>query len=171
MVWGRRQEGPRPRRARARRDTIRFSRTGRKDDAAEARLQVVEPVPLDATTDPLVLVTTLLVDPLVASRGSARGFAWRRSVETTCATRKARGRFLVRAWRAIDRLLWAVAVASALLVLTWRAPPRALRRDQATALRKRLAAPGRWLTVGKLAEAIGLDHAATAAPGPPVWLP
>jgi hypothetical protein len=116
-------------------------------------------VPLDETTDPLVLVTTPPVDPLVASRGSARGSAWRRSGETTFATRKARGRFLVRAWRAIDRRLWVVAVASALLVLTLRAPPLAIRRDQATALRKRLAALGRRLTVGKLAEAIGLDYA------------
>jgi hypothetical protein len=67
------------------------------------------------------------------------------------------GRFMVRSWQAIDRLLWLVAVAYAVLVAAARAGPLAVLRDQATALLKRLAVFGRRLTVGKLAEAIGLD--------------
>ena len=68
------------------------------------------------------------------------------------------GLFMVRSWQAIDRLLWLVAVAYALLVVAARAGPLTLLREQAVALLKRLAVLGRCLTVGKLAEAIGLDY-------------
>ena len=69
------------------------------------------------------------------------------------------GRFRVRKGQAIDRLLRTVAVADALLVVALRATPLPIPREQASALLKRLAVLGRRLTVGKLAEAIGLDHA------------
>ena len=65
---------------------------------------------------------------------------------------------MVRKWQAIDRLLWLVAVAYALLVVAVRDGPLAILREQAVVLLKRLAVPGRRLTVGKLAEAIGLDY-------------
>ncbi len=68
------------------------------------------------------------------------------------------GRFMVRKWQAVDRLLWLVAVAYALLVVALRAPPLTILREQATTLLKRWAVPSRRLTVGKLAEAIGLDY-------------
>ena len=52
-----------------------------------------------------------------------------------------------------------VAIASALLVVAIRDGPLAILREQAVTLLKRVAVLGRHLTVGKLAEAIGLDHA------------
>jgi Transposase DDE domain len=88
-------------------------------------------------------------------------YAWRWSIETAFETMKAwgLGRFMVRSWQAIDRLLWLVAVAYALLVVAARDGPLTLLREQAVVLLKRLAVLGRRLTVGKLAEAIGLDYA------------
>ena len=68
------------------------------------------------------------------------------------------GRFMVRRWQAIDRLLWLVAVAYALLVVAARDGPLAVLREQAERLLKRVAVLGRRLTVGKLAQAIGLDY-------------
>ena len=65
---------------------------------------------------------------------------------------------MVRAWRAIDHLLWLVAVAYALLLVAMRNGPLTLLREQAEHLLKRVAVLGRRLTVGKLAEAIGLDY-------------
>jgi hypothetical protein len=64
---------------------------------------------------------------------------------------------MVRSWPGIDRLLWAVALAYALLVLALHHGPLAVLRDQAAALLTWLTVLGRRLTVGKLAEAIGLD--------------
>jgi hypothetical protein len=172
LVWGRGQEGELPCRARALQATIRFSRTGRQDDSQEATLQFVELVPLDGTTGPLVLATTLPVDTLAAIKGVVRVYALRWSVETAFETMKAwgLGRFMVRAWQAIDRLLWLVAVAYALLVLAVREAPLTVLREQAVALLKRLAVPGRRLTVGKLAEAIGLDFRSHRRAWASAWL-
>jgi hypothetical protein len=172
VVWDRGQEGELPCRARALRATIRFSRTGRKGDVAEATLQFVELVPLDGATGPLVLATTLPVATLADAKGLARVYSWRWSIETAFETMKAwgLGRFMVRAWQAIDRLLWIVAVAYALLVVAVRAPPLAILREQAEALLKRLAVLGRRLTVGKLAEAIGLDYARHRRAWAAIWL-
>jgi hypothetical protein len=69
-----------------------------------------------------------------------------------------RGRFMVRSWPGVDRLLWAVARTRAVLVLALHEGPLTVLRDRAAALLMRLAVLGRRLTVGKLAEAIGLDH-------------
>jgi hypothetical protein len=77
---------------------------------------------------------------------------------------------MVRRWQAIDRLLWAVAAAYALLVLALHEGPLALLREQAAALLWHLAVPGRRLTVGKLAEAIGLDDAGHRRAWATVWL-
>ena len=172
VLWDRGQEGELPCRARALRATIRFSRTGRQDDVTEAALQFVELVPVDGTTEPLVLATTLPVATRADATGVARVYAWRWAIETGFETMKASGlgRFMVRAWRAIDRLLWVVAVAYALLVVALRAPPLAILREQAAALLKRLAVLGRRLTVGKLAEAIGLDYARHHRAWTTVWL-
>lgn len=172
VIWDRGQEGELPCRARALRATIRFSRTGRKDDVAEATLWFAELVPLDGTTQPLVLATTLPVATLADATGVTRVYSWRWAIETSFETMKAwgLGRFMVRAWQAIDRLLWVVAVAYALLVVALRAPPLTILRDQAEALLKRLAVLGRRLTVGKLAEAIGLDYARHHRAWTTVWL-
>jgi hypothetical protein len=159
VVWDRGQEGPLACRARTLTATIRFSRTGRQDDYEEATLQFVELVPRDGTTDPLVLATTLPVDTLADVKGVGRVYSWRWAIETGFETMKAWGleRFMVRTWQAIGRLLWVVAIAYALLVVAGRDGPLAIFREQAVALLKRLAVLGRRLTVGKLAEAIGLD--------------
>ena len=172
VVWDRGQEGALVCDARVLTATIRFSRTGRQADVATATLRFVELRPVDGTTDPLVLATTLPVLTLADVRGVARVYAWRWAIETGFETMKAwgLGRFMVRAWQAIDRLLWIVAVAYALLVVALRAPPLAILRDQAAALLKRLAVLGRRLTVGKLAEAIGLDCARHHRAWTSVWL-
>jgi Transposase DDE domain len=160
VVWDRGQEGPLRCEARSVTATIRFSRTGRKDDYTAATLRFVELLPLDGVTDPLVLATTLPVDRLADVTGVVRVYSWRWAIETAFETMKAwgLGRFMVRSWQAIDRLLWLVAVAYALLVVAARDGPLAILREQAVALLKRLAVLGRRLTVGKLAEAIGLDY-------------
>ncbi len=172
VIWDRGQQGELPCRARALRATIRFSRTGRQDDVTAATLQFIGLVPDDGVTDPLVLATTLPIDTLADVTGVARVYSWRWAIETAFETMKAwgLGRFMVRAWRAIDRLLWVVAVAYALLVVALRAPPLAILHDQATALLQRLAVLGRRLTVGKLAEAIGLDFARHHRAWTTAWL-
>ena len=160
VVWDRGQEGTLRCEARTVTAAIRFSRSGRRLDYTEATLHVVELLPLDGVTDPLVVATTLPVETLADITGVVRVYSWRWSIETAFETMKAwgLGRFMVRRWQAIDRLLWLVAVAYALLVVAARDGPLALLREQAVALLKRLAVLGRRLTVGKLAEAIGLDY-------------
>jgi hypothetical protein len=160
VVWDRGQEGTLRCEARTLTATIRFSRTGRKGDYTEATLHFIELLPCDGVTDPLVVATTLPVETLADVKGVVRVYAWRWSIETAFETMKAwgLGRFMVRRWQAIDRLLWLVAVAYALLVVAVRDGPLAILREQAVALLKHLAVLGRRLTVGKLAEAIGLDY-------------
>ncbi len=64
---------------------------------------------------------------------------------------------MVRGWEAIERHLWIVASAYALVALA--TVDRCLKRfrEQATALLKKTAVLGRRLTIGKIAEAIGPD--------------
>lgn len=116
-------------------------------------------MPGDGHTDPLVLATTLPVETLADIKGVVRVYSLRWSIETGFETMKGwgLGRFMVRKWQAIDRLLWMVAIAYALLVIAARDGPLAMLREQATTLLKRLAVLGRRLTIGKLAEAIRLD--------------
>jgi hypothetical protein len=172
VVWDRGQEGTLHCAARTCTATLRFSRSGRQADYRQATLQFVELRPLDRVTDPLVLATTLPVDTLAAAKGVVSVYALRWAIETAFETMKAwgLGRFMVRRWQAIDRLLWLVAVAYALLVVAARDGPLAILREQAVALLKRLAALGRRLTVGKLAEAIGLDYQRHRRAWATVWL-
>ena len=98
--------------------------------------------------------------------------ALRWAIETGFETMHAWGqdRFMVRSWTAIDRLLWVLAAAYALVVLARH--DRALRcfRVQAEAVLKQLSVLGDHLTVGKLAEAIGLDFARHARAWLSAWL-
>ncbi|MBI4491176.1 MAG: hypothetical protein HY690_00060 [Chloroflexi bacterium] len=64
---------------------------------------------------------------------------------------------MVRDGQAIDRLLWIVLLASALLVLLRRPPAFARLRAQASAMLRTWTVLGRRLTVSKLAEALSLD--------------
>ena len=88
-------------------------------------------------------------------------YAQRWSIEASFQTMKAwgLGRFMVREWTAIDRLLWIVMLAFALLVFVRQAPPFRRLRAGAIGLLTQLAVLGRQLTVGKLAEALSLDFA------------
>jgi hypothetical protein len=82
------------------------------------------------------------------------------AIETGFETMHAWGQdsFMARRWIAIERLLWVLAVAYALVVLAlYQRTLRAVRR-QATAVLKAFSVVGDRLTVGKLAEAIGLDY-------------
>jgi|GEM_PF-888695 hypothetical protein len=158
--WDRGEEGILHCRLRTLRATIRFSRTGRKDDVQEATVNFVEAVPVEGATESLVVATTLPVDTVAQARAIVRLYAQRWAIETGFETMHAWGQeaFMVRRWTAIDRLLWVLAVAYALLVLAlYQRPLRAIRR-QATAVLKALSVVGDHLTVGKLAEAIGLDY-------------
>jgi hypothetical protein len=171
-VWDGGDDGPTRCRVRAARATIRFSRTGRQADVTEAILHFVELVPVDPDRDPLVLATTLPARTLADCKGVAWVYAQRWSIETAFETLKAWGleRFMVRAWQAIDRLLWIVALAYALLVLALLDQRLARLRTQAGSLLWCLTVLGRHLTPGKLAEALGLDFLRHRRAWTAVWL-
>jgi hypothetical protein len=109
----------------------------------------------------LVLVPTLPLTTRAPARAVARLSASRGASETAFETLHAWGqeRFMVRTWQAIDRLLWVLAVAYALLVLALHTPGLRSVRAHALALLKQQSALSAHLTVGKLAEASGLDSA------------
>jgi len=70
--------------------------------------------------------------------------------------------FMVRDWTAIERLLWAGAMAYTLwLLLHWQTSEqgRCFLDEALTPLRQR-AVMGRQLTVGKIREALALDYTA-----------
>jgi hypothetical protein len=159
--WDRGQEGKLPCLARTVRATLRHSPSGRVADYREAPLNFLELVPLQGPTEPLVLATTLPTARLPEARGVAAVYAQRWSIEASFQTMKAwgLGRFMVREWTAIDRLLWIVMLAFALLVFVRQAPPFRRLRAGAIGLLTQLAVLGRQLTVGKLAEALSLDFA------------
>jgi hypothetical protein len=158
--WDRGAQGRVRCRLRTLRAPIRFSRTGRKDDMQEATVNFVEAVPVEGLSESLVVATTLPVDTVAQVRAIVRLYAQRWAIETGFETMHAWGQeaFMVRRWSAIERLLWVVAVVYALVVLAlYQRALRAVRR-QATAVLKALSVVGDHLTVGKLAEAIGLDY-------------
>ncbi len=160
VEWDRGQQGRLRCRLHTLRAPIRFSRSGRKDDTQEATVTCVEAVPLDGQNESLVLATTLEVNTRGQARAVVRLYAQRWSIETGFETMHAWGQdhFMVRSWTAIDRLLWVLALAYALVVLALY--DRTLRRFRAhtVALLKQLSVVGDDLTVGKLAEVISLDY-------------
>jgi hypothetical protein len=170
-VWHRGAEPPLVCEVRTLSATLRYSRTGRQDDYSEATLQFVEFRPEELGHAPLVLATTLPVGTLADAIGIAWVYGQRWSVETGFEVMKGWGlaRFMVRDWQAIDRLLWIVALAYTLMLLALRAPPLAPLCAQAVALLQDQAVLGRRLTVGKLAEAIGLDFAQHRRAWTAVW--
>lgn len=159
VVWDRGAEGKLHCRARVVRATIRFSRSGRKADYQQATLNFLQLVPSEEEAGVLVVATTLPVDKLAQAKGVAWVYAQRWAIESGFETMHAWGQdsFMVRSWKAIDRLLWSVALAYALLVLALQDAKMAPVRRQVVALLKCLSVVGRRLTVGKIAEAIGLD--------------
>jgi hypothetical protein len=159
VVWNRGEAEPLRCAVRTVTATCRFSRTGRQADVQEATLAVVELAPVDGEHDPLVLATTLPVATLADAKGVAWVYGQRWTIESAFETLRAwgLGAFMVRAWQAVDRLLWVVALAYALVVLALRAPLLRRLRWQARALLHQQTVLGRRLTPGKLAEALGLD--------------
>jgi hypothetical protein len=172
VTWDRGEHGRCRCRLRTLRATIRFSRTGRKDDVQEATVNFVEAVPVAGLAESLVLATTLAVDTVAQARALVRLYAQRWAIETGFETMHAWGqdRFMVRRWSAIDRLLWALAVAYALVVLALYSRPLRCFRAQAIAVLTQLSVVSDRLTPGKLAEAIGLDFARHARAWLSVWL-
>lgn len=173
VSWDRGQEGRLRCQVRRVRAAIRFSRSGRKADYQEASLNFLELVPVEEGLESLVLATTLPVETLAEAKGIARIYARRWAIETAFETMHASGqdRFMVRSFEAIDRLLWIVALAHALVVLALRDTRLAGFRNQAVRLLGQQAALGRCLTVGKLVEAIGLDFARHRRAWAAAWLP
>jgi hypothetical protein len=98
--------------------------------------------------------------------------AQRWAIETGFETMHAWGQdaFMVRRWTAIDRLLWVLALAYALLVLALVLRPFRRLCDDAIALLKRLSVVGDHLTLGKLAEALGLDYQRHHRAWSHIWL-
>ena len=170
--WYGGEDGPVRCTVRVVRGAIRHSRTGRQADYTEAPLTFVELRPLVGTRAPLVLATTLPVASLADARGIAWVYGQRWTIETGFETLKAwgLGRFMVRRWQAIDRLLWIVASAYTVLLLLLHAPRLTRLRYQAGALLRQQAVLGRYLTVGKLAEALGLDFPHHRRAWAAVWL-
>lgn len=160
--WDRGQEGVLAGQLRTLSARIRFSRSGRKHDYQEAPVHFVQFLPDDPTLAPLTLVTRFPIRNLQRAQRIVDLYAQRWAIETAFETMSAWGldRFMVRTWQAIDRLLWIVALAYLLMCLALHTMRR-LRafREQCWTILRRLAALGRAHTLGKLAEAIGLDHA------------
>ena len=172
VIWDRGEEGRIRCQVRKVRATIRFSRSGRKNDYREATVNFLELVPMEEGLESLVLVTTLPVESLVEARGIARVYSQRWAIETGFETMHGWGqdRFMVRSFQAIDRLLWIVALAHVLVVLALRDGKLAAFRAQAKRLLRLQAVLGRRLTVGKLVEAIGLDFARHRRAWAAAWL-
>lgn len=170
--WDRGQEGKLHCLVRTLRATIRYSRSGRVHDYEEATLNFIELVPIDGYPETLLLATTLAVTRLGDARTVARLYAYRWAIETGFETMKAwgLGRFMVRKFVAIERLLWVVAVAYALAVLALCEAVLQRFRQQAVQVLRRLTVVGRRLTPGKLSEAIGLDFADHRRAWMSVWL-
>ena len=171
-LWDGGDDGPTRCPVRVARATIRFSRTGRQADSTAATLNVIELVPLAHDRASRVLATTLPAGTLAEGKGVARVYAPRWAIETAFETMQAWGleRCMVRAWQAIARLLWGVALAYALVVLALHDRQLARLRDQATALLWQWAVLGRRLTPGTLAEALGLDFTTHRRAWTTVWL-
>ncbi len=119
-----------------------------------------------------MLATTLPARTLTECKGVARVYAQRWAIETAFETLKAWGleRFMVRAWGAIDRLLWIVALAYALVVLALQDRRLTRLHTQAVALLRQLTVLGRRLTPGKFAEAVSLDYPVHRRAWAAVWL-
>ena len=160
VTWDRGSRGKLRCRARAVRAEIRSSCSGRKADTTAAVMTFVELVPDHPKLDPLVLATTLPVGGRFDVQGIAHVYAQRWSIESAFETMKSWGleAFMVRAWTAIERVLWLVALAYALATLVLYDESCGRMRRQLERVLKVGGVVGRRLTVGKVAEGLGLDE-------------
>lgn len=67
--------------------------------------------------------------------------------------------FMVQQWEAIEHLLWIVALAYALAIVALYQADFGPFRAQAKAILQHWGAVKRWLTPGKVVEALGYDFA------------
>ncbi|GAC1518819.1 MAG: hypothetical protein NVS2B7_39970 [Herpetosiphon sp.] len=106
-----------------------------------------------------MLATPFGVHDRLTAQAIVDVYSHRWAIETAFETMKGwgLGRFMVRQWQAIDRLLWSVGVAYALLQVALSHTLTQGLRAAATRLLRWWGVLGRRLTVGKLAEAIALD--------------
>ncbi|GAC1654213.1 MAG: hypothetical protein NVS4B8_29420 [Herpetosiphon sp.] len=158
VVWKRGERGRLRCRARRVRVEISYS-PGGKANRVQASMTFLEVVPLDGQTEPLVLATPFGVHDRLTAQAIVDVYSHRWAIETAFETMKGWGldRFMVRQWQAIDRLLWSVGVAYALLQVALSHTLTQGLRAAATRLLRWWGVLGRRLTVGKLAEAIALD--------------
>ena len=124
----------------------------------------------DHGTDPLILGTTLTVDTLAEAREVIHVYEKRWVIETAFETLKGSfglEKFMVRHWRATERLLNLVAMAFALLILLLESTQKNIVTLLAQVVRLLKAwAAFKTLTLGKFREALALDFAAD----PHAWL-
>lgn len=158
VVWNRGEAGTLRCRIRKVRARI-YDGRGRKADWQAASMTFVEVVPNDTRIAPFVVATTLPIWTAPHAQGVVHIYAQRWAIEAGFETMKAwgLGRFMVRQWQAIDRLLWIVAVAYALATIALYLPKLAVLRQQAVQCLRQWGVGGRRLSVGKLAEAIAID--------------
>ncbi|GAC1529599.1 MAG: hypothetical protein NVS2B16_36880 [Chloroflexota bacterium] len=116
-------------------------------------------VPLDRQTGPLVLATPFGVHDRLTAHAMVDVYSQRWAIESAFETMKGwgLGRYMVRQWPAIDRLLWSGAVAYAVLLVANCHPTLQARRQGAVTVVRWWGVLGRRLTAGKLAEVIALD--------------
>lgn len=159
VVWDRGEAGKLVCGARKVRARIHYSCSGRKADTIDACMTCLELVPQDGSHDPLVLATPFWVQTRGDAQGIAHIYSQRWAIETGFETMKAWGleQFMVRQWEAIERLLWIVTLAYVLATLALYQAALTRFREQAMALLRQWGAVKRWLTVGKVAEAVGYD--------------
>ncbi len=115
----------------------------------------------EGLADPLILGTTLGATTLQTARAIIRLYEARWVIETSFETLKGAfglEKFMVRKWRATERLLNVVAMAFMLLLLLMQSSHKNVQRLLAQAVRvlKQMAA-FKELTLGKLREALALD--------------
>jgi hypothetical protein len=140
-----------------------------EDTAAGPEITFVVLFP-DHGSDPLILGTTLSVDTLAEAREIIRVYEKRWVIETSFEILKGSfglEKFMVREWRATERLLNLVAMAFTLLILLLESTQRNIAALLTQAVRVlKMWATFKTLTIGKLREAIALDF----AEAPKAWL-
>ncbi len=161
VVW--REEGQKPVSCRA----VAFrARLREADDLQEPNPEVnfVVLSPVTGSGEPLILATSLPVETLEEVRAVVRMYEYRWAIETMFEALKRDwhiDEFMVRHWRAIERLLWAGAMAYMVLLLLLLDVQEESRQflEEVRQFWRRRAVMGKDLGAGKLREALALDRA------------
>lgn len=161
VVWKEGKEQAIPCRAVVFRAQLREEEEDMKEANPEVNLVIL--FPLVSAKEPLILATSLPVHKLKEVREVVKIYEYRWAIETTFENMKRDlhlDEFMVRDWAAIERLLWAGAMAYTLLVALYLDAREEGRRflEEVMQLLRQRAVMGKQLTVGKLREALALDH-------------